>query len=145
MLEGDLLKRAKYVKKCKDNAWNRWERGYLESLRERHNMGCRKENRPALAIGDVVIIKGEEQNRNLWRLGIVTELCKGKDRIVRAGKIRCGKSELERVVQHLHPMELHCNWKYNNCIKTKELNEDDQIQEPRRSKRTAAAVAKLKI
>ena len=108
-------------------------------------MRCRKENQPALAIGDVAVIKGEERNRNLWRLGIINELFKGKDRIVRAAKIRCGKSELERAVQHLYPMELHCDWKYNNCIRTNELNEDDQIQEPRRSRRTAAAVAKLKI
>ena len=113
MLEGDLRKRTKYVKKCKDNAWNRWNGKYLKSLRERHNMRCRTENRPVLAIGDVVIIKGEERNRNLWRLGIVTELFKGKDRIVRAAEIRCGKPELERAVQHLYPMELHCDWKYN--------------------------------
>ena len=60
MLEGDVRKRAKYVKKCKDNAWNRWKGEYLKSLRERHNMRCKKENRPALAIEDVVIIKSEE-------------------------------------------------------------------------------------
>ena len=63
-------------------------------------MKCRKEIRPALAIGDVVVIKGEEQNRNLLRLGIAIELFKGKDGIVRAAKIRCGKLELERTVQH---------------------------------------------
>ena len=89
MLEDrDLRKRAKYVEKCKDNAWNKWKGQYLKSLQERHNMRCRKENQPALTIGDVVIIKGEEQNRNFWRLRIVTELFKGKDRIVRAAKIR---------------------------------------------------------
>ena len=75
-------------------------------------MRCTKKNRPALAIGDIVIIKGEEQNRNLWRLGIATELFKGKDRIARAAQIRCGKSNLERAVQHLYPMELHCGWFY---------------------------------
>ena len=63
-LEGDLQKRATYVKKCKDNAWNRWKGEYLESLQEKYNMRCRKENRPALANGDVVTIKGEERNRN---------------------------------------------------------------------------------
>ena len=104
-----------------------------------------KENRPTSAIGDVVIIKGEEQNRNLWRLGLVTELIKGKDRILRAAKIRYGKSELERAVQHLYPMELLWDWKYNDYIETNEVNEDDQVQESRRSKRTAAAVAKNKI
>ena len=65
MIEGDLRKRAKYVKKCKDNTWNSWKGEYLKSLRERYNMRCRKENRPALAIGDLVIIEGEERNRNL--------------------------------------------------------------------------------
>ena len=60
MLERDLQKRATYVKKCKDNAWNRSKRKYLKSLRERHNICCRKKNRPALALGYVVIIKGEE-------------------------------------------------------------------------------------
>ena len=108
-------------------------------------MRYRKENRPTSAIGDVVIIKGEEQNRNLWRLGLVTELFKGKDRILRAAKIRYGKSELERAVQHLYPMELLCDWKYNDYIETNEVNEDDQVQESRRSKRTAATVAKIKI
>ena len=108
-------------------------------------MRCRSENRPALATGDVVIIKGEERNKNLWRLGIVTELFKGKDRIFHAAKIRCGKSELERAAHYLCSMELHYDWKYNDCITTNELNEDNQIQEPRRIKRTAAAVAKLKI
>ena len=111
MLERDLQKRATYVKKCKDNAWNRWKRKYLKSLRERHYTCCRKKNRPALAIGYVVIIKGEEWNRNLWRSGIVIELFKGKDRIVRDAKMRFGKPEVERAVRHLYPMELHWDWK----------------------------------
>ena len=42
-------------------------------------------------------------------------------------------------------MELLCDWKYNDYIETNEVNEDDQVQESRRSKRTAAAVAKIKI
>ena len=61
MLEGDLRKRTKYVKKCKDNTWNRWKGEYLKSLREKHNIRCRKETQPALAIGGVVFIKGKEQ------------------------------------------------------------------------------------
>ena len=108
-------------------------------------MGFRKKSRPSLAIRDVVIIKGKEQNRNLWRLGIVIELFKRKNGTVRAAKIRCGKSELERAVQHLYPLDLHCDWKYNNYIKTNEVNDDTQEQKSRRSKRTAAAIAKMKI
>ena len=108
-------------------------------------MGFRKKSRPSLAIRDVVIIKGKEQNRNLWRLGIVIELFNRKNGTVRAAKIRCGKSELERAVQHLYPLDLHCDWKYNDYIKTNEVNDDTQEQKSRRSKRTAAAIAKMKI
>ena len=108
-------------------------------------MGFRKKSRPSLAIRDVVIIKRKEQNRNLWRLGIVIELFKRKNGTVRAAKIRCGKSELERAVQHLYPLDLHCDWKYNDYIKTNEVNDDTQEQKSRRSKRTAAAIAKMKI
>ena len=60
MIERDLGKRAKYAKKCKTSAWDRWKGEYLKSILERHNMGFRKESRPALAIRDVVIIKGKE-------------------------------------------------------------------------------------
>ena len=42
---------------------------------------------------------------------------------MRAAKIRYDISELERPVQHLYPMELHCDWKYDNYIKTNEVKE----------------------
>ena len=59
----------------------------------------RKRNRAALAIGDVVIIRGKDGKRDLSRLRIVVQLFNGKDEP--AAKIRCGKSELERAAQHL--------------------------------------------
>ena len=108
-------------------------------------MGFRKKSRPSLAIRDVVIIKGKEQNRNLWRLGIVIELFKRKNGTVRAAKIRCGKSGQERAVKYLCPLDLHCDWKYNDYSETNEVNDDSQEQKSRRSKRTAAAIAKMKI
>ena len=89
-------------------------------------MRCRKENQLTLAIGDVVIIKGEERNRNFWRFRIAIEPFKGMDETARAAKIRCGKLELERAVKHLYAMELHCDWKFNDCIDTNEVIEDDQ-------------------
>ena len=33
-----MKKRQRYIKRCKDAAWNRWNKEYLRSLRERHNM-----------------------------------------------------------------------------------------------------------
>ena len=78
-------------------------------------------------------------------MGIVVELFKGKNGNVCAAKIRCGKSELERAVQHLYPLQLHCDWKYSDYNKTNEVNDDGQEQKSRRSKRTTAAIAKIKI
>ena len=62
-----------------------------------------------LAKGDVVIIKGKEKNRGLWKLGIVEELITGRDRVVREAKLRAGRSCLERPIQHLYPMEVSCD------------------------------------
>ena len=50
--EGNLRKRAKYLKRCKDVLWSRWTREYLKALRE-----------ATMNPGDVVLIKGEERNR----------------------------------------------------------------------------------
>ena len=104
----DLRKRARYLKKCKDVLWGRWSSEYLRGLREQHNLK-HKGSKVALAKGDVVIIKGEEKNRGLWKLGIVEELITGRDRVVRGAKLRVGRSYLERPVQHLYPMELSCD------------------------------------
>ena len=117
MIERDLRKRAKYGKKCNASACNRLKGECLKSI----------------------------QNRNLWRLGVVIELFKGKNGTVRAAKIRCGKSELERAVKHLYPLDLHYHWKYNDYIKTNKVNDDGQEQKSRRSKISAAAIPKMEI
>ena len=106
--EKDLRKRAKYLKKCKDDVWRRWRDGYLRGLRERHNLTHNlKEN--TLKVGDVMMIKGEEKNRSKWKIGIVTELIIGRDGLVRGAKLRAGRDHLERAVEHLYPMELSCD------------------------------------
>ena len=42
--------------------------------------------------GDVVIIKSEEKNRGYWKLGIIEERIPGRDGVVRAARLRAGKS-----------------------------------------------------
>ena len=59
--------------------------------------------------GDVVLIKGSERNRGKWNIGIVVKLIKGRDGVVRALRLRAGKSYLERAIQQLYPMELSCD------------------------------------
>ena len=103
----DLRKRAKHLLKCKDAVWKRWSSEYLRSLRERHNF--KHKGKPCtLSVGDIVIIKSEDKNRGKWPLGIIQELYPGRDGVVRAARLRSGKSFLERPLQHLYPLELSC-------------------------------------
>ena len=106
--ERDLRKRAKFLLKTKDAMWRRWTSEYLRALRKRHRLQYgNAESR--LAVGDVVIIKSVDHNRNCWPLGIIEELIVGRDQVVRGTKLRVGKSILERPVQHLYPLELVCD------------------------------------
>jgi hypothetical protein len=50
----------------------------------------------SVKVGDVVLIQNDERNRGKWNVCIVVKLIKGKDGVVRAAKLRAGKSYLER-------------------------------------------------
>ena len=133
-----LRKRAKYIKKCKDTMWKRWTNEYLRGLRERHNLKHRRSS-GTVEKGEVVIIKGDEKDRNQWKLGIVEKVLTGKDGVVRAVRLRAGRNQLERPIQHLYPLELSCDVGRNT--KT-ELNPEIPAFRPRRN---AAEVAKDRI
>ena len=71
-----------------------------------------KHNKRQLSVtsGDVVTDSGQ------WKLGIVDELFPGSDGVIRAVKLRAGKSYLERPIQRLYPLELSCNRTTENCV-----------------------------
>ena len=135
-------KRQKYILKCKQAAWKRFQHEYLVALREQHNLNFR-DKQANIQIGDVVIIKGESKNRGTWKLAIVEKLHTGKDNVIRAVGLRTAKNYLERPIQLLYPMELHCNT-IRKISETK-LNPNVEEFRPSRPKRTAAAVAKLRM
>ena len=103
-----LRRRAKYLRKCKDAIGNRWTKEYLRGLRERHAVK-HKDSPCGVEKGDVCVIKDDNKDRNKWKLEIVEELVAGCDGVVRAVKLRAGKSYLERAVQQLYPLELSCD------------------------------------
>ena len=140
--EGEVFrKRQKYVLGCKEAAWRRFHREHLLALRERHNLN-HKDKLADIQIVDVVIIKGESKNRRHWKLAIVEKLHFGKDNVIRAVGLRAAKNYLERPIQLLYSMELHCNTVRNTEAK---LNSNVEEFRPSRQKRTTAAVAKVKI
>ena len=83
--------------------------------------------------GDVVLIKGDERNRGKWKIGVIDTLIKGRDGIVRAVRLRAGKSYLERTIQQLYPLELSCDRK-----KQRSLNATVDEFRPRRRAGTVA-------
>ena len=136
----DLRRRAKYLKSCKDALWKRWSREYLSALRERHN--CKVGGKTCtLKVGDVVIVRGDESNRGKWSLGVVVDLFEGRDGVVRAAKLRAGKSFLERPVQHLFPLELACD----NPERIRNTIDPNPEPRPSRPRRDAAVAAGLRI
>ena len=86
-----------------------------------------------------MIIKGEDKNRAHWKLGVVKKMYEGSDGVVRAVKLRAGKSYMERAVQNLHPLELSCQ---KNNREESELNPKSPEFRPRRN---AAVIARLNI
>ena len=137
----ELRRRAKYLRKCKQALWKRWTTEYLRGLRERHRLKQKAESqRHQLTRGDVVIIKDEERNRNKWKLGIVEDLITGRDGIVRAAKLRAGKTILERAVQQLYPLELSCD--RETVVTQVQLNPNAPTFRPRRD---AAVAARYRI
>ena len=108
IVDHDLRKRARYPERCKQVLWNRWHAEYIRALRERHNLK-HKAHELTVKTGDVVLIKGDEKNGGKWKMGIVKQIIPGRDRNVRAVKLKTGKGEMERTIQHLYPLELACD------------------------------------
>ena len=130
--EKDMRKRARYLKRCNDALWSRWTGEYLRDLRERHVMKNNK-SEAKLKAGDVVLIKGEKRNRGKWNIGIVEEMIKGLDGIVRVVKLRAGKSHLERPIQHLYPVELELEREARKESRDAKLDADAPEFRPRRN------------
>lgn len=61
------------------------------------------------SVGEVVMITSEDKNRGKWKVGIITEIIKGYDGVVRGAKLSTGTSHLERAVQQLYLLELPCD------------------------------------
>lgn len=60
-----------------------------------------------LTIGDVVVVRDKNKNWNHWKLGIVTELIRGRDGVVSGALLQTKKDHsLERPIQQLYPLEL---------------------------------------
>ena len=105
--ESNLSRRFVYLTTKLNHFWTRWQKEYLLGLRETHRLQRLLPN--DIAKGGTVLIQEEKTKRNTWKLGIIEELIRGRDQVVRGAKVRRlvkGKPEiLNRPLQKLFPIE----------------------------------------
>ena len=82
----DLRKSEKYLRRCKDMLWRRLRSEYLNVLRERHNT-IHQVKELEVKPGDVAMIRGEEKNRGMWKIGVVESLITGREGVTHAVKL----------------------------------------------------------
>ena len=90
------------------------------------------------------MIKGDEKNRGKWKIGSIENIFMGKDNTIRSIRIPTGKNVIERPIQLLYPMELHCGSK-STTSNTQDYRTLNVNAEEFRPKRSAAAVAEQTI
>ena len=101
-------KRQRYLHKCKEAAWKWWVHEYLAALRKKHNLS-HTEKLVKININDEVMIKEDDKNCKKWKIRIIENDFMVKDNTFRSNRIRTGKSVIERPVELLYRMELHCD------------------------------------
>jgi hypothetical protein len=88
--------------------WDMWKRHYLNSLRERSQVGFKNRNTVDVkpAVNDVVIIQSDLP-RNQWKMGIITKVFRSNDGFCRSASVRLpnGKETI-RPIRFLYPLEI---------------------------------------
>jgi len=93
-----LVSRWKLLHQCHQAFWKRWSSEYLNSLQVRSKWTSIDTQ---LRVGDLVCIKDNLSTPLCWRLGRVTELLPGPDKVVRVVRLLTGQGTLVRPVVKL--------------------------------------------
>ena len=86
---------------------DKWRYEYLVNLRETYKYYCTNKNQPFIPLNDVVLVHSDKTPRSMWRMGVLTELIKGKmDNNIRGALVRLSNNSLlKRPVSELYPFE----------------------------------------
>ena len=91
--------------------WKRFNKEYLLSLREFHNLAIKGCSFDVISKGTVVSVQEDNQPRGSWKLGKIEEVYTGNDGKVRGSKVKVitntGKpSFINRPINCLYPLEV---------------------------------------
>lgn len=144
MSANELTKKFRYQQRLIQIFWKQWRDEYLTSLREYHSTRKGIRHSQEIRVGDVVLIH-DDTSRNQWRLGLIIELHRGNDDLIRAVTLRVSNGrKISRPIEKLYPLELHEKQESTNPTLHQEEHQicpDKQI----RPKRAAAQVAAKRI
>ena len=71
--ESDWKKRQRYMKRCKESVWRRWQREYLTILRGKPDMKHRS-NEKTIQVGEIMMVKRKGKQRGTWKIGRIDKL-----------------------------------------------------------------------
>ena len=83
-------------------------------------------------------MRSDTKNRGKWPLAVVQQTYPERDGHLRAVQLRTSKGVIERPVQHIYPLELHCEPTVPAGAE-QQLNPDAAIFRPRRAAATEVA------
>ncbi|XP_068127969.1 uncharacterized protein [Hyperolius riggenbachi] len=93
------VKQWKQVQCLADTFWKRWKREYLSTLQRRRKW---TEDCPNIKVGDVVLLKNDQEGRNEWPVGLVVNTLPSGDGKVRKVEVKITKNGTARV--YLRPI-----------------------------------------
>ncbi|XP_066268539.1 uncharacterized protein [Branchiostoma lanceolatum] len=94
-------RRWKQTQYIADLFWKRWVKEYLPTLQGRQKWGKQRRN---FTVGDLVLLKDENNPRGQWPMGKVVEVVRGSEGLVRHVKVKTQHNILERPIDKLCPI-----------------------------------------
>ncbi|CAB4013162.1 Hypothetical predicted protein [Paramuricea clavata] len=108
-LVDDARRRERFLTRVLNHFWERWRKEYLTELREQHKVKNGSAG-DSISQGDIVVVHEDKIPRQLWKVGRVDDLMRGRDGNVRAATIRTSSGgrvqQLQRPIQRLYPIEI---------------------------------------
>jgi hypothetical protein len=96
------LSRWQHVERIRQHFWKRWSNEYLTTLQQRTRWITSKDKVPH--VGSLVLIKETNAPPLQWKLGRITQLHPGPDKVVRVVSVKCNSSEFKRSINYLCPL-----------------------------------------
>ncbi|XP_048486343.1 uncharacterized protein LOC125490601 [Plutella xylostella] len=95
------LDRYQRLEHIRQHFWNRWQREYVTEMQQRQKWRIPTRQ---LQIGDLVLLKEENLPPMSWRLGRITSLFPGKDKVARVAEVKTTHGTFRRGVKYLCPL-----------------------------------------